>query len=283
MFVEEEIAMSSTPSTHIAFIGGGNMASAIIGGLMAQGMTATQITVVEPFEAARTALHNKFGITALTEASPALAAADLVVWATKPQTFKDAASPVAGHTRQALHLSVAAGITTDSIAQWLDTGRIVRAMPNTPALVGKGMTGLFARAEVSDADQALIERVIGTTGQLVWVDAEEKLDAVTALSGSGPAYVFLFLEAMTQAGVDMGLTAAQAYQLAIATFQGASELAARSDEPASVLRERVTSKGGTTYAAITHMQQTALPEHFMAAMRKAETRAKELAAEFGAP
>ena len=201
--------MSSTPSTHIAFIGGGNMASAIIGGLMAQGMTAAQITVVEPFEAARTALHNKFGITALTEASPALAAADLVVWATKPQTFKDAATPVAGHTRQALHLSVAAGITTASIAQWLGTGRIVRAMPNTPALVGKGMTGLFARAEVSDADQALIERVIGTTGQLVWVDAEEKLDAVTALSGSGPAYVFLFLEAMTQAGVDMGLTAAQ--------------------------------------------------------------------------
>ncbi len=132
-------------------------------------------------------------------------------------------------------------------------------MPNTPALVGKGMTGLFARPRSTLAGQALIERVIGTTGQLVWVDAEDKLDAVTALSGSGPAYVFLFLEAMTQAGVDMGLTAAQSYQLAIATFQGASELAARSDEPASVLRERVTSKGGTTYAAITHMQQARLP------------------------
>lgn len=274
--------MSQTSSTRIAFIGGGNMASAIIGGLIARGLPAAQITVVEPFEAARTALKAKFGIDALPAASDALAGADLVVWAVKPQTFKDAAAPAAAYTANALHLSVAAGITTDSIALWLGTGRIVRAMPNTPALVGKGMTGLFARPDVDTTGQALIERVIGTTGQFVWVQAEEQLDAVTALSGSGPAYVFLFLEAMTQAGVDMGLTAAQSYQLAVATFQGASELAARSDEPAAVLRERVTSKGGTTYAAITHMQQTQLPEHFIAALRKAQNRAQELAAEFGA-
>ncbi|QXW18189.1 pyrroline-5-carboxylate reductase [Comamonas aquatica] len=273
--------MSQAPSPRIAFIGGGNMASAIIGGLIASGLPTERITVVEPFDAARAALQAKFGINALPAASAALAGHDLVVWAVKPQTFKEAAAAAAPHTTSALHLSVAAGITTASIAQWLGTGRIVRAMPNTPALVGKGMTGLFARPEVDAAGQALIERVISTTGQLVWVDAEDKLDAVTALSGSGPAYVFLFLEAMTQAGVDMGLTAAQAYQLAIATFQGASELAARSDEPASVLRERVTSKGGTTYAAITHMQQAELPQHFIAALRKAETRAKELAAEFG--
>ena len=221
--------MSQTSSTRIAFIGGGNMASAIIGGLIARGLPAAQITVVEPFEAARTALKAKFGIDALPAASDALAGVDLVVWAVKPQTFKDAAAPVATYTANALHLSVAAGITTDSIALWLGTGRIVRAMPNTPALVGKGMTGLFARAEVNAEGKALIERVIGTTGQFVWVDAEDKLDAVTALSGSGPAYVFLFLEAMTQAGVDMGLSAEQAYQLAVATFQGASELAARSD------------------------------------------------------
>ncbi|MBF6629675.1 MAG: pyrroline-5-carboxylate reductase [Comamonas sp.] len=273
--------MSQIPSTRIAFIGGGNMASAIIGGLIGNGLPAAHITVVEPFEAARQALQAKFGITALPAATDALTAADLVVWAVKPQTFKDAAAAAVAFTTQALHLSVAAGITTDSISQWLGTGRIVRAMPNTPALVGKGMTGLFARAEVNAEGQALIERVIGTTGQLVWVDAEDKLDAVTALSGSGPAYVFLFLEAMTQAGVGMGLTTEQSYQLAIATFQGASELAARSDEPAAVLRERVTSKGGTTYAAITHMQQTELPQHFIAALRKAETRAKELAAEFG--
>jgi pyrroline-5-carboxylate reductase len=273
--------MSQAPSPRIAFIGGGNMASAIIGGLIASGLPTECITVVEPFDAARAALKAKFGIDALPAASAALAGHDLVVWAVKPQTFKEAAAAAAPHTASALHLSVAAGITTNSIAQWLGTGRIVRAMPNTPALVGKGMTGLFARPEVDAAGQALIERVIGTTGQLVWVDAEDKLDAVTALSGSGPAYVFLFLEAMTQAGVDMGLTTAQSYQLAIATFQGASELAARSDEPASVLRERVTSKGGTTYAAITHMQQAGLPQHFIAALRKAETRAKELAAEFG--
>lgn len=265
----------------IAFIGGGNMASAIIGGLIASGLPAANIRVVEPFEAARDALQAKFGIDALPAASAALDAAELVVWAVKPQTFKDAASAAAAHTAQALHLSVAAGITTDSIAQWLGTGRIVRAMPNTPALVGKGMTGLFARPEVDAGGQALIERVIGTTGQLVWVDGEAKLDAVTALSGSGPAYVFLLLEAMTQAGVDMGLTAEQAYQMAVATFQGASELAARSDEPASVLRERVTSKGGTTYAAITHMQQAGLPQTFIAALRKAEARAQELAQEFG--
>ena len=274
--------MSQTPSTRIAFIGGGNMASAIIGGLIASGLPASQISVVEPFEAARTALKTKFGIDALPTATDALAAADLVVWAVKPQTFREAAAAAAPYTAQALHLSVAAGITTDSIALWLGTSRIVRAMPNTPALVGKGMTGLFARPDVDTTGQALIERVIGTTGQFVWVQAEEQLDAVTALSGSGPAYVFLFLEAMTQAGVDMGLTTAQSYQLAVATFQGASELAARSDEPAAVLRERVTSKGGTTYAAITHMQQTQLPEHFIAALRKAQTRAEELAAEFGA-
>ena len=274
--------MSQTPSTRIAFIGGGNMASAIIGGLIASGLPASQISVVEPFEAARTALKTKFGIDALPTATDALAAVDLVVWAVKPQTFREAAAAAAPYTAQALHLSVAAGITTDSIALWLGTSRIVRAMPNTPALVGKGMTGLFARPDVDTTGQALIERVIGTTGQFVWVQAEEQLDAVTALSGSGPAYVFLFLEAMTQAGVDMGLTAAQSYQLAVATFQGASELAARSDEPAAVLRERVTSKGGTTYAAITHMQQTQLPEHFIAALRKAQNRAQELAAEFGA-
>ena len=257
------------------------MASAIMGGLIGNGLSPAQITVVEPFEAARTALKSKLGVDALPAASAALSAADLVVWAVKPQTFKDAAAPIAPYTAAALHLSVAAGITTDSIAQWLGTARIVRAMPNTPALVGKGMTGLFARAEVAAEGKALVERVIGTTGALIWVDAEAKLDAVTALSGSGPAYVFLFLEAMTQAGVEMGLSAQQAYQLAIATFQGASELAARSDEPAATLRERVTSKGGTTHAAISHMQAQHLPEHFVQALHQAKIRAQELAAEFG--
>ena len=272
---------SQTAFPPIAFIGGGNMASAIMGGLIRQGVPASSITVVEPFEAAREALKTSFGIEALPAATDALQSAQLVVWAVKPQTFKDAAAPVAAFTSNALHLSVAAGITTDSVAGWTGTQRIVRAMPNTPALVGKGMTGLFARPEVDAAGKALIEAVIGSTGELTWVDKEEHLDAVTALSGSGPAYVFLFLEAMTQAGVDMGLSAEQSYQLAVATFAGGAELAARSTESAEVLRQRVTSKGGTTYAAITHMQENQLPEIFVAAMRKAEKRAQELAAEFG--
>ena len=272
---------SQTAFPPIAFIGGGNMASAIMGGLIRQGVPASRITVVEPFEAAREALKAHFGIDALPAATDALQSAQLVVWAVKPQTFKDAAAPVAAFTSNALHLSVAAGITTDSVAGWTGTQRIVRAMPNTPALVGKGMTGLFARPEVDAAGKALIEAVIGSTGELTWVDKEEHLDAVTALSGSGPAYVFLFLEAMTQAGVDMGLSAEQSYQLAVATFAGGAELAARSTESAEVLRQRVTSKGGTTYAAITHMQENKLPETFIAAMRKAEKRAQELAAEFG--
>ena len=268
-------------STSIAFIGGGNMASAIIGGLLRQGVAAEQIEVVEPFEAARAALQEQFGIQAQAEASSALARAGLVVWAVKPQTFKDAAAAVAPHTADALHLSVAAGIPTASIAQWLGSERIVRAMPNTPALIGQGITGLFARAAVNDEAKALVEQVVASTGKHLWVAQEEQLDAVTALSGSGPAYVFLFLEAMVQAGVDMGLGAHQSYQLAVATFQGASELAARSSEPVEVLRQRVTSKGGTTHAAISHMQQAQVPEQFVAAMRAAEHRAKELAEEFG--
>ncbi len=268
-------------STSIAFIGGGNMASAIIGGLLRQGVTAEQIEVVEPFEAARAALQEQFGIKAQAEAGSALARAGLVVWAVKPQTFKDAAAAVAPHAAGALHLSVAAGIPTASIAQWLGSEHIVRAMPTTPALIGQGITGLFARAAVDADAKGLVEQVVASTGKHLWVEEEAQLDAVTALSGSGPAYVFLFLEAMVQAGVEMGLGAHQSYQLAVATFQGASELAARSSEPVEVLRQRVTSKGGTTHAAISHMQQAQVPEQFVAAMRAAEQRAKELAEEFG--
>jgi pyrroline-5-carboxylate reductase len=207
--------------------------------------------------------------------------AGLVVWAVKPQTFREAAAQAAPHTRDALHLSVAAGIRSDSIAAWVGTQRIVRSMPNTPALVGKGMTALFARAAVSDADKRVVERVIATTGELLWVDAEADLDAVTALSGSGPAYVFFFLEAMTQAGIEMGLPREQAYKLAVGTFAGASELARASDDPPEVLRQRVTSKGGTTYAAITSMEQDDMKARFVKALHAARKRAKELGDEFG--
>lgn len=266
----------------IAFIGGGNMASAIIGGLIRQGLPAANIEVVEPFAAARDKLGTEFGIAARERAGAALERAGLVVWAVKPQTFKEAAAPARAHTASALHLSVAAGIRSDSIAQWLGTQRIVRSMPNTPALIGKGMTALYARPGVSAQDKARVEQVIATTGQSLWVQEETQLDAVTALSGSGPAYVFFFLEAMTQAGAQMGLTREQAYQLAVGTFAGASELARASGDPPEVLRQRVTSKGGTTYAAITSMERDQVQALFIKALHAARQRAKELGEEFGA-
>ncbi len=265
----------------LAFIGGGNMASAIIGGLIQQGLPASAIEVVEPFEPARAALRQRFGIEAQAAAGPALARAQLVVWAVKPQTFKEAAAEVRTHIGNALHLSVAAGIRSDSIAGWLGTERVVRSMPNTPALVGQGMTALFARAAVTGADRARVEQVIRPTGESLWVQDEPQLDAVTALSGSGPAYVFLFLEAMIEAGTQMGLASDQAKQLAIATFAGSARLARDSEEPPAVLRERVTSKGGTTYAALTSMQADQVPQAFIKAMHAACARAKELGDEFG--
>mgnify|MGYP000567710305 FL=1 len=272
---------SNTPQT-LVFIGGGNMASAIIGGLIKQGAPANRIMVVEPFEEARQRLQAQFGVRVLPVADATLAEAGLVIWAVKPQTFKEAAQQTRNFCTQALHLSVAAGIRSDSIAAWLGTERVVRAMPNTPALVGLGQTGLFARAAVTAADQAWIEQVVATTGALLWVKDEPLLDAVTALSGSGPAYVFFFIEAMVEAGVKMGLTAAQATQLAIGTFEGASQLAKTANEPPSVLRERVTSKGGTTYAALTSMQNAHVGELFQTALKAAQQRAHELGNEFGA-
>ena len=267
---------------HIAFIGGGNMASAIISGLLRQGYSAGQLAVVEPYEEARQKLKASFGIEAQAVSGEALKRADLVVWAVKPQTFKEAALATQAFTGRALHLSVAAGIPSDSMARWLQTERIVRAMPNTPALIGKGITALFARAGVSAIDRAGVEEVIATTGEFLWMTAESELDAVTALSGSGPAYVFYFLEAMQKAGVDMGLPAAQAYRLAVSTFIGAGELARASDEPPDVLRQRVTSKGGTTYAAITSMEQSDVKTLFEKALKAAGVRATELGQEFGA-
>ena len=266
----------------IAFIGGGNMASAIIGGLIRQGMPAAQIEVVEPWAEARSKLAADFGITAREAPGAALARVRTVVWAVKPQTFKEAALQTRAHAPEALHLSVAAGIRSDSIATWLGTERVVRAMPNTPALVGKGMTALFARAGADAEDRRTIEQVLAATGEVLWVASEVQLDAVTALSGSGPAYVFYFIEAMAQAGADMGLPPEQAHQLAVGTFVGAAELARRASEPPAVLRQRVTSKGGTTFAAITAMEEADLKAQFVRAIRAAEKRAAELGDEFGA-
>ena len=266
----------------IAFIGGGNMASAIIGGLLQQGMAASAIQVVEPLEEQRLKLRQQFDVQARETSGPSLVDAAMVVWAVKPQTFKDAALRARFHTKNALHLSVAAGIRSDSIAHWLGTERVVRAMPNTPALVGQGMTALFARPAVSSADRALVGSVIQTTGEHIWLDDESQLDVVTALSGSGPAYVFYFMEAMVEAGMNMGLSQAQAHTLAVSTFAGSSALAKTSSEPPDVLRARVTSKGGTTHAALTSMEQDNMKTHFIRAMHAARQRARELGDEFGA-
>lgn len=265
----------------IAFIGGGNMGSAILGGLLRQGLSAAMVQVVEPSAPARERLQQEFGVQAVAEPGQDLSRAALVVWAVKPQTFREAAGAAAQHVRTALHLSVAAGIRSDSMARWLGTDRIVRSMPNTPALVARGMTALFAREAVSAQDRSLVEQVLAPTGATLWVGTEAQLDAVTALSGSGPAYVFYFIEAMTRAGQEMGLPVAQAQQLAIGTFEGAAALASSSSEPPSVLRERVTSKGGTTYAALTSMEQAGVAQKFVDAMHAAGKRAAELGDEFG--
>ena len=265
----------------LVFMGGGNMASAIISGLLKSGLHKDRVDVVEPFDEARARLQTQFGITARPEAGVFLQQATIVIWAVKPQTFKEAAGQVQAYTRDALHISVAAGIRSDSITRWLGVQRVIRSMPNTPALIGKGITAMVASPAATEADRQHAERIVGTTGEFLWLEREEQLDAVTALSGSGPAYMFYFMEAMAAAGAEMGLPREQAYRLAVATFIGAGELARASDEPPEVLRQRVTSKGGTTYAAISSMDASGMKDKFAQAMFAAQKRAGELGDEFG--
>lgn len=274
---------SSTTSSVplIAFIGGGNMASAIISGLLRQGLRpADSILVIDPGQAQRERLAAQ-GLRTSAAPDPALHDAATVVWAVKPQQFKEAAAACRPFTAGALHYSVMAGLRTEDMARLLGTPRIVRAMPNTPALVGQGMTGLFARPEVSAGERGFIQELVAPTGQALWVERESDLDVVTALSGSGPAYVFYFIEAMVEAAQTMGLSAEQGRTLALATFGGATALASQSaDSPAS-LREKVTSKGGTTYAALTAMEAGGVKALFVEAMQAAQKRAGELGDEFG--
>jgi pyrroline-5-carboxylate reductase len=257
------------------------MAAAIVGGLIRSGRTPSSILVVDPGEAARGRLEADFGVRTFVAADPALAEAGLVVWAVKPQYFQAAAAPCAPHLGDALQLSVMAGIRSDAIARATGAARVVRAMPNTPALIGQGIAGLYAREAVTAADRSAVEQVLAPTGRTLWVGREEDLDAVTALSGSGPAYVYYFIEAMMAAATDMGLSAEQGKQLALATFAGATALAAESTDPPEVLRERVTSKGGTTYAALMSMQAKGVKAAIVTALRAAQQRARELGDEFG--
>ena len=265
----------------IAFVGGGNMAGAIVGGLVRAGRAPGSIVVVEPDALQRERLAAQHGVRTLAGADATLAEASLVVWAVKPQVFTAAAAPCAAHVRGALQLSVMAGIRSDAIARATGSDAVVRAMPNTPALIGQGISGLYARPAVTPAQRAAVEQVLAPTGRVLWVEREADLDAVTALSGSGPAYVFYLVEAMEAAAVEMGLTAAQGRELALATVAGAAALALQSGEPPAALRGRVTSKGGTTHAAIMSMEADGVRAAVARAIVAAQRRAKELGDEFG--
>lgn len=266
----------------IAFIGGGNMAQALIGGLADKLTAAAHIHVVDINEAALATLRDKFGVTTATAAGDAVAAADVIVLAVKPQQMREVVAALKPLVKQQLLLSIAAGIRAADLSRWLDGHTaIVRTMPNTPALVGMGITGAVAMDGVSESQRQTADAILRAVGATVWLDDEGKIDAVTALSGSGPAYVFYFIEAMQAAAVELGLTEAQGRELAQATFAGAAELAIRADEPVSLLRERVTSKGGTTYAALTSMDASGVKPAIVKALHAAAARGKELGDEFG--
>ncbi|MDE2145427.1 MAG: pyrroline-5-carboxylate reductase [Burkholderiales bacterium] len=265
----------------IAFIGGGHMASALIGGLRRGGRAAAAIAVVEPDAAQRERLAQAFGVQAQAAADARLAEAATVVWAVKPQFFAAAAGPCAPYIGRALQLSVMAGVRSAALARASGSAAIVRSMPNTPALIGRGIAGLHASAAVTPAQRAEVEALFAPTGATLWVADEADLDAVTALSGSGPAYVYYVLEAMMQAAAEMGLDAEQGRRLALATFDGATALAAARPEPPQVLRAEVTSRGGTTQAALASLEADGVGAAFVKALRAAQQRARELGESYG--
>ncbi|RIX47380.1 MAG: pyrroline-5-carboxylate reductase [Rhodocyclales bacterium GT-UBC] len=267
----------------ITFLGGGNMANALIGGMLKQGFAAGDITVIDPGSEARSKLAASYGIQCVAAASELSTAGDLLLLAVKPQQMKEAVAVLHDKLGQALVVSIAAGLDLETLSRFLGGHRkIVRCMPNTPALIGAGITGLCPLPEVSADERAAADRVLRAVGTTVWIDDEGKMDGVTALSGSGPAYVFLFIEALQEAAADLGFTAEQGRLLAIETVQGAAALAAQSSEPASVLRERVTSKGGTTEAALRTMAEQGVKEGIIAGVKAAEARGQELGKLLGA-
>jgi len=276
-------------NVHITFIGGGNMGRALIGGLLANGFNSNQISVVEANAVTALKLYEDFGVQgigALEQITFDFSKNNVLVMAIKPQDFNVAAKGLAAKLKHAsapgpLILSIAAGIRLKDMSRWLDHARCVRAMPNTPALIGKGITGLFADTAVNEADRELAQTICNAVGQSIWVSEERLMDAVTAVSGSGPAYVFTFLEAMQSAGEKLGLDVMSARKLAYATLEGATQLAHNSDEHASVLRERVTSKGGTTAAALEVMKQEGWNEILEKAIDAASQRGKAMGDELG--
>lgn len=267
----------------IAFIGGGNMATALIAGLAKERGAQAQVHVVDPNPEALAKLASQYGVTTSGAIDAALGACEVVVLAVKPQQMREVAAALAPQLgAQPLVLSIAAGIRGADLSRWLGGyGAIVRAMPNTPALIKMGITGMVGMDGVSEDQRAAADGVMRAVGKTVWLDSEDLIDPVTAVSGSGPAYVFYFLEAMQAAAVEMGLSAEQGKELALATFAGAAELAAQSPEPLELLRQRVTSKGGTTHAAITSMEAAGVKPAIMKAMKAAAARGRELGDELG--
>ena len=268
---------------HITFIGGGNMASALIGGLSRNGWHAERMRVADIDAAARDRVAREFGIAVYDKASAAVANADCIVLAVKPQHLQAAARELAAHVSGKLVLSIAAGIRARDIRRWLGGhSRIVRAMPNTPALVLSGITGLYADEDVGAADRQTAEEVLRVAGATLWVDTEADIDAITAVSGSGPAYVFYFLEALESAARKLGFDDKAARQLALETFSGAVRLAGESTVDFATLRARVTSKGGTTERALGMFEQAQVRAAIERAVQGAAERSREMADELGA-
>lgn len=279
--------MNNLSTLKISFIGGGNMASALIGGLINKGVAAKNIFVADPYDQTRQRLESELSVITAQNVKKLAAhieSSDVIVMAVKPQQFKEAslelAEVLSTFNTKPLCLSVAAGIRTSDMAAWLGHTRLVRAMPNTPALISQGMTGLYTNTNTAKSDKELAENICQAVGKVVWVDNEKQMDDITAVSGSGPAYVFAFLEALENAGIAQGLTPAQARLLAIQTVQGAASLAAQSSEPPSVLREKVTSKGGTTYAALQVLEKESWAEIMAKAIKAASERGAEMGDEF---
>ena len=261
----------------IAFLGGGNMAGALIGGLVAKGHGAQDISVIELAQGAREQLAARYGVTVGAAPDAATAAADTLVLAVKPQDLRAAVQPLAALATEKLVISVAAGVRLADLARWLGGHRrLVRAMPNMPALIGAGISALYALPEVGEQERQRAQEILGAVGEAVWVQDEALLDPVTAVSGSGPAYVFWFIEQLGRSGEALGLAPETARRLAVETVLGAAKLAAQSAEAPAVLRERVTSKGGTTEAALRVFAEERLAERFARAVAAASERGREL-------
>ncbi|MGC2518955.1 MAG: pyrroline-5-carboxylate reductase [Burkholderiales bacterium] len=262
----------------ITFIGGGNMADALIGGLLRKGFPLHDLRVVEISADARRKLADKYGVTCFDKPKDALRANDIVVFAVKPQHLREAAAKSGIADNSNLVISIAAGVRLANLSKWLKGHtRLVRAMPNTPAMIGEGITGLFPFSkDVTRENREQAEIVLGAVGATVWITDESQMDVVTAISGSGPAYVFYFIEAVEEAARELGLPVQIAHQLVLNTFTGAAKLAATSPDPVAVLRERVTSKGGTTERALASMAKDEVKEAIIRAIHAANQRGKEL-------